>query len=281
MKIIVLVISSALSFLMFNLSLMAQTMDIISYNIRYNNPNDGDDQWEERKQDVVHFFTTYQPTAFGVQEATHEQMEYLKNELTGYSEIGVGRDDGETKGEYSAIFYQKDALEVITEGTFWLSPTPEKVSKGWDAALPRIYTYAQFKHKETDKTFWHFNTHFDHRGAKAREESAKVILKEIEALTHDNEPLVVTGDFNATPDAPPIQIMSEDLTDPSALKGIILDGTIGTFSGFELQAPLKNRIDYIFVRGLKVEKYAHMNDKRPNGRWISDHLPVKITVLFE
>lgn len=265
---------------MLNLTTIAQTMDIISYNIRYNNPNDGADQWENRKQDVVQLLKTHQPSAFGVQEATDAQMNYLKNALSQYAAIGVGRDDGKTKGEYSAIFYKIDELELLAEGTFWLSPTPNEVSKGWDAALPRICTYAQFKHLQSGKTFWHFNTHFDHRGEEARTQSARLIAQKIQELTAVKAYVVITGDFNATPEDVPIQVMKNSFIDPLDLTHISLIGPYGTFSGFDLDAPLQNRIDYIFMRGFVIDQYVHLGDKRPNGRWVSDHLPVKATLIF-
>lgn len=265
---------------MLPLAAIAQTIDIISYNIRYNNPNDGDDQWGNRKPDVVQLIKTYQPTAFGVQEATNLQMNDLKQELNQYAAVGVGRDDGQSKGEYSAIFYKTDQLALLISGTFWLSSTPDSVSKGWDAALPRICTYAQFKHLKSGNTFWHFNTHFDHRGEEARTQSARLIAQKTEELTTGNAYVVITGDLNATPDAAPIQVMKKYFKDPLDLSHISLVGPKGTFSGFDLDAPLQNRIDYIFMRGFKIDEYVHLGDKRPNGRWVSDHLPIKASLTF-
>ena len=137
--------------------------------------------------------------SFGVQEATLTQMKDLEVGLPGYNYVVVGRDDGSTKGEFSAIFYKRGELKVLQEDTFWLSETPEKVSVGWDAALPRICTYAQFELTSSKRTFWHFNTHFDHIGETARAESAKFIVSKIADLVSFGDVVVLSGDFNAEP----------------------------------------------------------------------------------
>ena len=126
----------------FTLSLGAQELTAVSINIRYDSSNDGDDLWDLRKDEVVAHIAAQNPAVFGVQEATDLQMQYLNEKLSDYTFVGVGWDDGKTKGEYSAIFYRKDWLELLEEETFWLSTTPEKVSKGWDAAIVRVCTYA-------------------------------------------------------------------------------------------------------------------------------------------
>ena len=254
----------------------AQDLTVISYNIRYNSDGDGDDLWDLRKAELVEQIKAHEPSSFGVQEATHTQMLYLAESLPDYAYVGVGRDDGSTKGEYSAIFYQKVRFEVLQSGTFWLSDTPKQISTGWDAALPRICTYAQLKERASARQFWHFNTHFDHMGQEARAESATLIIREIKRLAEPESALVVTGDFNAQPQELPIMRMKEAMIDP--LDQLELKGPVGTFSGFQLDAPLDRRIDYIFVQGLNPTSYEHLGEKRANGRWISDHLAVKIKV---
>ncbi len=211
------------------------------------------------------------PVSFGVQEATLTQMKDLEAGLPNYNYVGVGRDDGTTKGEFSAIFYKKSELIVLQENTFWLSETPEKVSVGWDAALPRICTYAKFELTSSKKRFWHFNTHFDHIGEIARAESAKLIVSKITALVGDSE-AILSGDFNAQPDEEPILVLNHSFEDPA--DRVKLQGPVGTFSGFQLDAPLDRRIDYIFTKNVKVKTYQHLDTKRSNGRWISDHLPI-------
>lgn len=148
----------------------------------------------------------------------------------------------------------------------------------WDAALPRICTYAQLKERASARQFWHFNTHFDHMGQEARAESATLIINEIKRLTEPKSAIVVTGDFNAQPQELPIVRMKEAMIDP--LDQLELKGPMGTFSGFRLDAPLDRRIDYIFVQGLTPTSYEHLGEKRANGRWISDHLAVKVRAKF-
>ena len=252
-----------------------QEIAVLSYNIRYNSSGDGLDLWDLRKTELVVQIKEIDPISFGVQEATLTQMKDLEAGLPNYNYVGVGRDDGVTKGEFSAIFYKKSDLRVLQEDTFWLSPTPEKVSVGWDAALPRICTYAQFELFSSKKRFWHFNTHFDHMGEEARTESAKLIVSKITAIVSDYEAIILSGDFNAEPHEEPIGVLKNSFEDPA--NKVKLKGPVGTFSGFELDANLDRRIDYIFTKGVNVIGYQHLATRRTNGRWISGHLPILLS----
>ena len=136
------------------------------------------------------------PELIGFQEVTHSQLLFLTDELSSYEFIGVGRDDGKTKGEYSPIFYNKNNFRLITENTFWLSKTPEKVSVGWDASMERICTYGLIEDKRSNKRIWVFNTHLDHIGKDARARSIELILDTIEKLNEEDNPIILTGDFN-------------------------------------------------------------------------------------
>ena len=208
--------------------------------------------------------------SFGVQEATLTQMKDLEAGLPYYNYVGVGRDDGKTKGEYSAIFFKKDKLRLIDESTFWLSDTPEKISVGWDAALPRICTYALFEHQESKRQYWHFNTHFDHMGEKARAESAKLIASKTESLVDGEESVILSGDFNAEPHQEPILVLKNNFQDP--VEVVDLKGPVGTFNGFDLNANLDRRIDYIFYQpstGLKLKESRVIEEPIA-----SDHRPV-------
>ena len=252
-----------------------QEIAVLSYNIRYNSSGDGLDLWDLRKAELINQIKQLNPISFGVQEATLTQMQDLEAGLTDYSYVGVGRDDGATKGEFSAIFFKKDELRVLQEDTFWLSDTPEKVSVGWDAALPRICTYAFFEHKSSKNRFWHFNTHFDHMGVKAREESAKLIVSKIKSLVSSEEAIILSGDFNTEPNEEPVLVLKNSFEDPA--DKVRLEGPFGTFSGFQLDAELDRRIDYIFIQGVSVISYQHLATRRTNGRWISDHLPIVLS----
>lgn len=261
------------------LSLASQDFSVMSYNIRLSTQGDKENWWEHRKEAVVDLIKRNDPVSFGVQEALETQMDFIDESLSDYSYVGVGRDDGKRGGEFSAIFYKK-GLKVLESGTFWLSSTPDQVSKGWDAALPRVCSYAKFE-TEDRKQFWHFNTHFDHVGVEARAESAKLIIAKIKEMTGNKEAVILTGDFNVTPDTDPYANIVKYMDDDLKKSKTKLTGPYGTFSGFDVNSKLERRIDYIFSRKLKVLSYTHLDDKRDNGLWVSDHLPVKATFTLK
>ncbi|MFW5831208.1 MAG: endonuclease/exonuclease/phosphatase family protein [Prolixibacteraceae bacterium] len=256
-------------------TLMAQQMNIIAFNIRYNNPGDGENAWPNRKEMVTGLLQFHDPDIFGLQEALHGQIEFIDEELPKYDWFGVGRDDGETAGEFCPIFYRTDKFILLEKGNFWLSETPEKPSLGWDAAIKRIVTWGKFQSKVTGKQFIVFNTHFDHVGVEARKNSAKLIRERIEEMTEGvNLPVIVTGDFNLTPDEEPVKMLKEYLSDTRDVTKEPPYGPEGTFSGFDFCADLTRRIDYIFVRGkIEVLEYAALSDSK-DQRYPSDHLPV-------
>lgn len=264
-----------ISFVMLIAFSYGQSVDLMTYNIRYNSAGDGENKWEYRKQWLAEQVTFYQPDVIGVQEATHVQMQYIDSVWTGYSFVGVGRDDGKTKGEYSAIFYDKARFQLLGQDTFWLSDTPDEISVGWDAAMERICTYALLFDKESGKSFWVFNTHFDHIGKTAREKSAQLILDKIKQLNVDKLPVVLMGDLNLRENTEPIQLLSRHLLDTRIHSEAAPFGPEGTFTGFDYSAPMKHRIDYIFssTTGWKVLKYGVIADPK-NGRFPSDHFPV-------
>ncbi|MCK0190153.1 endonuclease/exonuclease/phosphatase family protein [Arenibacter sp. F20364] len=255
----------------------SQTTNFISFNIRYDNTSDTINNWNKRKASLAKLIQHYDTDIVGIQEGLHHQVDYLNTALTGYAYIGVGRDDGQQKGEYSAIFYNTDKFKVLKTNTFWLSETPEKVSVGWDASMERICTYALFENTATKKQFWVFNTHFDHRGMQARINSAELIYKKMNEINTSNLPLVLMGDLNLTPDTAPIQFLKTNLTDAMEISKKPFYGPIGTFNGFDPDRIMENRIDYIFVHNIDVLSYTHIDDRMPNNMHISDHLPVLMT----
>ncbi len=259
-----------------NISMLAQLETAMTFNIRYDKESDKENNWNFRKAEIADLIKYYQPDILGIQEALSNQMEYLDSSLTDYSYIGVGRDDGKKSGEYSAIFYNSKKFTIIKSNTFWLSETPAKVSFGWDAACRRVCTYALFENKSTKKQFWVFNTHFDHQGEKARIESMNLIVHKINELTKNNKPVVLTGDFNMTPNHESIKTISKIMKDASSVSKAKPYGPNGTFSGFDIHTVAKDRIDYIFVKTLNVIKYRHIDDRRRNNLRISDHLPVMV-----
>ncbi|PCJ94621.1 MAG: endonuclease/exonuclease/phosphatase [Flavobacteriaceae bacterium] len=250
----------------------------MSYNIRYDTPNDGENWWEKRKEAVVDLLETYHPEIFGIQEGKHHQVQYLDSSLIHYTYIGVARDDGKTKGEYSAIFYDATKYKVSRKKTFWLSDQSKKVSVGWDAAMERVCTYGLFKHKESGKKIWVFNTHYDHIGVQAREMSSKLILSRIKKVNKAGYPVILMGDLNSIPGSNPITTITNKLEDTFEVSTQEHEGPIGTFNGFDASRVLDNRIDYVFVKNISVISHIHINDKRTDGFFISDHLPVFISL---
>ncbi len=177
-----------------------QEMTVMSYNIKYDNVNDTVNNWNNRKQAMVRLIKHYNPQVFGTQEALYYQTTYLDSSITCYAYVGIGRDDGTQKGEYTAIHYDSTKLKVLATDTFWLSKTPDKVSVGWDAALERICTYALFQNSITKNRFYVFNTHFDHVGKTARAKAAQLIISKIRELNTQKLPCILMGDLNLTPD---------------------------------------------------------------------------------
>lgn len=270
--------TATLFILLFLISFVSQSQDVsvMTYNIRLDWGTD-ENRWENRKELMVNQLKFYEPDILGIQEGLPHQVKYLDSALAEYTYVGVGREDGKQKGEYSAIYFKK-VIKMLKSGTFWLSNTPEIVSVGWDAALPRICTYALFKADK--KKFWVFNTHFDHVGGEARVESMKLILNQISLLNTQNLPVVLMGDLNVTPDDEPIREMKKDLKDTRDIAEIVY-GPDATFNSFAFAQTPQRRIDYIAVDDqVKVMKYAVLTDSY-DQRYISDHFPVYCTISFE
>ena len=263
---------------LFNAAL-GQTTKLMTYNIRYANPDDGENYWENRKEKLAGLVKYYEPAFLGIQEGLIHQTEYLDSCLESYAYIGVGRDDGKQKGEFCALYYDTTLFRVIIDSNFWLSETPDIPSNGWDANLNRICTYGLFEDLRTGNRIWVMNTHFDHRGRKARENSAKLIVKRIGRFNRDKLPLVLMGDFNATPDDSPIQILTGELSDGAAISKKPLYGPPGTSNGFR-DGLIIRRIDYLFASNVKVLSYAHIDDRRDNNLHVSDHQLVLMEIYL-
>jgi len=260
-------------------------LNVLTFNIRYNNPGDSLNAWPLRKDKAVSQILFHQADIVGVQEAQDDQMQDLLKSLPKYKSAGGGRDDGKTKGEYSAIFYNTERLVALQSATFWLSEKPTVAgSKGWDANFPRIVTWIKFKDKKSGKTFFHFNTHFDHIGKIARRESAKYLLHAVDSIAGKTT-AVVTGDFNAIPTDEPIRIIidssnSQHLLDTKLLSATPHYGPTGTFNAFGQKERDDYPIDYIFVnRAIKVLQHATLSQTW-QGRFSSDHFPVFARVVL-
>lgn len=261
----------------------AADIQLMSYNIRYANPNDGEDVWPRRAAAVIDVVS--QPDIVGLQEVTALQWDALRQATPQQAWYGVGREDGERGGELTPIGFRRDRFEKVDQGTFWLSETPDEVgSKGWDAALPRIASWVVLRDRVSHQTLLVLNTHFDHRGEEARIESGKLIQQKVSEMAGDHH-VIVMGDLNASPQSKPLQRLQANeggATTPLHDSRLVSEsepvGPEGTWNGF---AEINNdrRIDHVLVGdSVSVNRYETLDPRTPQGRFASDHLPVAITV---
>ena len=244
-----------------------------TYNLRLNTPDDGPNAWPLRRDAVRALIDYHQIDLLGTQEGLMDQVDDLAA-MPGFAYVGVGRDDGKRAGEHSAIFYRTARFELLAHGDFWLSETPTVPGKGWDATCcNRIASWAKLRERPSGQVFYAFSVHFDHQGVIARRESAHLMVREMHEIAGDH-PVLCLGDFNATPESEPIRIMSAALRDARAVSQTPPYGPVGTFNDFKIDAPLKDRIDYIFLGPRwQVLRYAVLTDMH-EARFPSDHLPV-------
>lgn len=264
---------------------------VMSFNVRLATTADGDNIWDNRKETFVEVVKENDPTLLGLQEALWVQMEYLDGALEGYKWIGVGRDDGEKKGEFMAIFYKEDAVELLDSGTFWLSQTPDKPGKGWDAACCRTVTWGKFRCKKSGKEFVYANTHLDHVGTIARKKGAQLVLERSWELTNHGElPFFVSGDFNVTKESEAYKTITGGIED--VIPGLIDTNYAAkehdiaqpyTFHNWgRVPADKGAIIDFIFVNDkVNVWKFKINPVKHSNGRFASDHVSVVATISLK
>jgi endonuclease/exonuclease/phosphatase family metal-dependent hydrolase len=258
----------------------AQTHKVATFNLRWANPNDLGNLWKDRAPHVIQLIQFHQIGIVGTQEGLHHQIQQMSEGL-GFDYLGVGRDDGAEKGEFSAILFNPKLYQLEDSGTFWLSPTPEKPSKGWDASLNRICSWGRFKAKDGQR-FYVFNIHYDHLGQQAREESSKLVARKIQEINRKNLPVVWMGDFNVTPDNPAyLSIVSDPLwKDARLISRVAAYGPSGTFNGFDWEKNPEGIIDHIFVQGkLEVLRHGILTDNY-GKKYPSDHFPVLTEVKF-
>lgn len=250
----------------------SEDIKVISFNIRNSASaiEDGENRWENRHDAVAMMIATEKPSVFGLQEALPDQIQFFKDSFPQYTMVGVGRDDGIDKGEYMAIYYLNSTYDLINSGTFWLSETPDSVSKGWDACCFRTTTWVELRDKSSKEEFYYFNTHFDHVGEVAREESVKLIVSKIKEIVPEGKPVVFGGDLNSD--------ISSDIFLP--LKGFMtlasecspLSDVMGTYNGYGTIDEY-SVIDYIFCKNVKCKSYKTLTDNY-GVPFISDHYPV-------
>ncbi len=258
---------------------------VMSYNIRLGVAKDGDNAWELRKEATPAMLRDIRPDVFGVQEAYDFQIQYILEQCPEYKAVGVGREDGVSKGEHMSLFYDSTRIELIEWGTYWLSETPDEPSKGWDAACKRTATWALLREIATGNRFYMVNTHLDHKGVVARREGLALIYRKIQQMNPGGVPMVLTGDFNVLPD-------NECLTDISKLMRNARDyadetDVNGSFNGFGVNAytsgdpgkeydpKVATPIDYIYYSGFrKCPRFKVVNNPYAGKKFISDHYPI-------
>jgi endonuclease/exonuclease/phosphatase family metal-dependent hydrolase len=256
---------------------------VMSYNIRYGTARDGVNHWSKRKDFLVDTIKKYDPDLLGTQETLADQRDYLAKALPGYGLLAAGRDDGKEKGEMAALYWREARFEKTDGGHFWLSETPDKVgSRGWDAALPRIVTWVKLKDRKAPdaKPLLYLNTHFDHKGVKARLESAKLIREKMAKLGEGCD-VILTGDFNAAEGSAPYKALFADaspLVDTFRVAHPTPSKEEGTFSGFKADATRGARIDWIGVSSVWKVLGAGIDRTAKDGRTPSDHFAVTAEV---
>jgi endonuclease/exonuclease/phosphatase family metal-dependent hydrolase len=284
----------------------AQDIVVGTYNIRYDS---GDDKnagngWERRCPLIAQQILFNDFDIFGTQEVLNNQLEDLLDKLPGYGYTGVGRDDGKTKGEYTPIFYKKDRFRLLKSGNFWLSENTGYPNKGWDAALPRICTWGQFKDLKKEKEIWFFNIHFDHVGKEARRQSARLILDKIKEMCGNDAAVILTGDFNVDQTNESYKLLANsNVLHDTYETARIRYALNGTFNSFKSNRATNSRIDHIFISDkFKADRYGILTDSyrtpvndnkldagdfpkdvfsvEAEVRMLSDHFPVKVTLYY-
>jgi endonuclease/exonuclease/phosphatase family metal-dependent hydrolase len=261
-------------------NISAQSHQFATFNVRYANPNDIGNLWEDRLPQVISLIQFHKIGLFGTQEGLAHQVKQMSEGL-GYEYLGVGRDDGAEKGEYTAILFDPKQYKLEDSGTFWLSPTPESPSKGWDAALNRICSWGRFRDNK-GKKFYVFNVHYDHIGQQAREESSKLVVAKVKEINTKNLPVILMGDFNVTPDNPAYTTITSDPSwkDSRLISKIPAYGPKGTFSAFDWDRMPDGIIDHIFVQGkIEIIRHGILTDNY-GKKYPSDHFPVITELVF-
>ncbi len=260
-------------------SLNQERIKVLSFNIRYDNPSDGENSWSNRKYMVTDLIHSVYPDVMGMQEATHRQFSDLGAILPEYARSGVGRDDGKERGEYAAILYKKIEFNLLDESTFWLSEHPDDTgSISWGAHLPRVVSWVKLEEKKTKKVFYVFNTHFSHVSDSAKMQSARLLISKINIIAN-GKPVILTGDFNFTNESKGYAILTEKTSDAAGLTDAQFAsetphfGGNVTYNGFGTVEDGK-KIDFVFVNHSFTVLQHGIYPIHEKDHYISDHYPV-------
>ncbi len=245
-------------------------LQVLTYNIRYDNAADGNNAWPNRRQSLCDSLKALSADIVCLQEVLNSQYLFIQSRLGDYHAYGIGRDDGKLAGEYAPVFFKKSKYILLDSGTFWLSENPDTPGKSWDAALNRIVTWVKLKSIDGKRVFFVFNTHFDHQGKVARLHSAELVTHKAKEMA-TSYPFIIAGDFNLTPSEEPYHIMARNLKDAYKPDS---SGADYTFAGFKYDEKIAKRIDYIFYsNAFKSSNYQTLNWRSAWGDFLSDHLP--------
>ncbi|WP_335999511.1 endonuclease/exonuclease/phosphatase family protein [Halorientalis halophila] len=258
---------------------------VMSYNVRYPSQGSGKHAWDNRREPVTTTIRFHRPDVVGLQEAHRSQVDDFRTGLPGFEWLDAGRAGPDTYGDHPALGFRSERFTLEVDGSFWLSETPDAPGRGWDAALSRKVRFVRLRDEVADRSLYHFNTHFDHRGVTARRESALLLRQRIHEIAAGS-PVVVTGDLNCRPGTEPYRLLTDDsaadgrpLRDTAAIATLPPHGPATSMTTFTNLVPEK-KIDYVFVDPeTAATQHGICSDTYENGRYPSDHLPVLADVV--
>lgn len=255
-------------------SVHGQTYTALTWNIRYDRPQDGPDRWDQRKEALANEVLRMKPHVVALQEVLYNQADYLDEHWPAYKRFGVGRDDGQRSGEYSPVYYDTATFSMVNGRTVWLSETPDRPGFGWDATCNRLASIVTLRDKATGDSLWVLSTHWDREGRKARIESARLIHAWLEPIMARGRRVIFMGDMNATLHTKSVKYLRKHFTEAG-------QGTPrrGTFNHFKLRKHCFKRMDFIWLSPGTFEVTSYeVPHPRVNGRQVSDHFPVVVTL---